>query len=70
LLSHRVHLHEALKTAATGVDGKGHPAILRTESRVADVDTSSATITLSDGQKFTGDLVIGADGVSVSSLIS
>lgn len=62
LLVHRAHLHEALKEKAHG-PGKGKPAILRTSSKVADIDPESATIVFEDGTAVQGDLIIGADGV-------
>ncbi|SPO06393.1 related to salicylate 1-monooxygenase [Cephalotrichum gorgonifer] len=63
-LSYRLHLHNELKRLALSPTGKGLPAILRTSCRVTNVETSSATITLEDGSEFSGDLVIGADGMS------
>lgn len=65
MLSHRVRLHEELKRLATSPGGEGTPATLRTSSRVAAVDVDTATVTLEDGTSFSGDLVLGADGVSV-----
>lgn len=62
-LSHRVHLHDALKQAAICEHGTGKPAILHTSSRVTNVDTERATITLEDGQTIKADVVLGADGV-------
>ncbi|KAM0208880.1 hypothetical protein ACHAPQ_009949 [Fusarium lateritium] len=62
-LVHRVRLHQELKRAATSPAGPGTPAELRTSSRVVDVDTSTATVFLEDGNQLQGDLVIGADGV-------
>ncbi|EEU34458.1 uncharacterized protein NECHADRAFT_44489 [Fusarium vanettenii 77-13-4] len=62
-LVHRVRLHEELKRRATSHDGPGEPAELRTCSRVVDVDPTSATVWLENGDKIQGDLVIGADGV-------
>lgn len=62
-LSHRVHLHDALKRAATSEDGIGKPAILYTSSRVTNVDTEKAIVTLKNGELIKADLVIGADGV-------
>jgi salicylate hydroxylase len=47
--------------------GDGVPARLETKSRVAKVDVENATITLENGKTFQGDVVIGADGVHVSS---
>ncbi|KAK4164599.1 hypothetical protein QBC43DRAFT_317837 [Cladorrhinum sp. PSN259] len=63
VLSHRIRLHEALMEAATAKEGEGPPAVLKTSSRIIDVDTENATVTLENGTQFTGDLVIGADGV-------
>lgn len=65
-LVHRVRLHQELKRLATSPEGPGIPAVLRTSSRVVDVDTETATVFLQDGGKVQGDLVIGADGVHVS----
>jgi 2-polyprenyl-6-methoxyphenol hydroxylase-like FAD-dependent oxidoreductase len=65
LLSHRVSLHDALKAAATGDGEGGRPCILKTSSRVSVVDPHAATVTLDDGSVFSGDLVLGADGVGV-----
>ncbi|KAL2135111.1 hypothetical protein VTI74DRAFT_9704 [Chaetomium olivicolor] len=64
MLSHRVQLHEELKQKATSTDGEGTPAVLRTSSTVVAVDPERCTVTLEDGSSFSGDLVIGADGVS------
>jgi hypothetical protein len=66
MLSHRVQLHEDLKRKATSPDGVGVPAVLNTSSIVKTVDPDTATVTLEDGTSFSGDLVLGADGVSVS----
>ncbi|KAL1865425.1 hypothetical protein VTK73DRAFT_5255 [Phialemonium thermophilum] len=63
-LCHRVALHSALQAAATQPDGPGMPAVLQMGSRVVDVDPTTATITLENGTRFSGDLVLGADGVS------
>ncbi|KAL1891090.1 hypothetical protein Sste5346_007916 [Sporothrix stenoceras] len=64
VLSHRVSLHNELKRVATSEEGKGTPAVLKVASRVASVDPEMATVTLEDGTIYTGDLVLGADGVS------
>jgi hypothetical protein len=40
--------------------------VLKTSSVVTAVDPNTATVTLEDGSSFSGDLVLGADGVSVS----
>jgi 2-polyprenyl-6-methoxyphenol hydroxylase-like FAD-dependent oxidoreductase len=65
VLSHRVKLHEELKRKALSSDDKGQPAVLKTSSIVTAVDPSTGTVTLEDGSCFSGDLVLGADGVSV-----
>ncbi|KAL4945232.1 hypothetical protein BDV06DRAFT_231397 [Aspergillus oleicola] len=62
LLVHRAHLHEGLKIAAQA-PGPGTPAVLHTSNKVIDIDPHSASITLENGDKVTGDLVLGADGV-------
>ncbi|KAL2847477.1 hypothetical protein BJY01DRAFT_234284 [Aspergillus pseudoustus] len=62
LLVHRAHLHEGLKVAAQA-PGQGLPAQLHTSSKVVDIDPHNATITLENGQVFSGDLILGADGV-------
>ncbi|KAF4462846.1 3-hydroxybenzoate 6-hydroxylase 1 [Fusarium albosuccineum] len=64
VLCHRVHLHEALKESATSQARQGTPVILATSSPVVDVDVASTTVTLADGSWFSGDLILGADGVS------
>ncbi|KAM0440607.1 hypothetical protein ACHAQK_005579 [Fusarium lateritium] len=64
VLSHRVRLHEELKRLATTSEGTGTPAILKTSSPVVGVDPATATVKLEDGTSVTGDLVLGADGVS------
>ena len=70
MLSHRVRLHEELKRLATATERAGTPAILKTSSPVIDVDPSTATVKFEDGTSVSGDLVLGADGVSVSQLKS
>ncbi|CAH0045303.1 unnamed protein product [Clonostachys solani] len=64
VLCHRVAIHEKLKEKATETAGPGLPVNLRLASPVINVDPSTATIFLADGSKHTGDLIIGADGVS------
>jgi 2-polyprenyl-6-methoxyphenol hydroxylase-like FAD-dependent oxidoreductase len=70
MLSHRVQLHEELKRKALSPEGDGTPAVLKTSSIVADVDPDTATVTLEDGSSFSGDVVLGADGVSVMGTLS
>ncbi|KAL4901216.1 hypothetical protein BDW74DRAFT_182072 [Aspergillus multicolor] len=62
LLSHRVDLHNALRAAA-GREVDGRKVEIRLASRVASVDAEAGVVTLEDGAVYTGDLVIGADGM-------
>lgn len=62
-LAHRVGLHSELKRLATTEDGPGKPAVLKTRSRVVDVNPLDGTVTLDGGEVVQGDVVIGADGV-------
>jgi len=60
-LCHRVDLHNTLKAAA---ENAGIEIFL--QSRVSQVDIRKSEITLVDGRKVTGDLILGADGTHVS----
>ncbi|KAF9698670.1 hypothetical protein EKO04_003267 [Ascochyta lentis] len=62
-LAHRVSLHSELKRLATTEDGPGTPAILKTRSRVSNVNTAEGSVTLENGEIVYGDVVVGADGV-------
>ncbi|KAJ5307276.1 FAD/NAD(P)-binding domain-containing protein [Penicillium atrosanguineum] len=62
LLTHRVDLHNTLRdTAAKGVGGRR--VDIRLSSRVVSVDAEAGQVTLEDGTVYTGDLIIGADGI-------
>ena len=63
MMAHRMRIHNALKDKALSTDGSSHPCELHLSSTVIDVDPDAATISLLDGTKVTGDVVIGADGV-------
>lgn len=65
-LSHRVNLHEKLKTVATGEEGVGTPAKLHTSSKIVSVDAEKGQVSLADGTTVTGDVILGADGIYVS----
>jgi salicylate hydroxylase len=56
-LIHRGDLHRVLldRALAVGVE-------VRTNSFVKEVDEATPSVTLANGQKFTPDLIIGADG--------
>lgn len=62
-LAHRVSLHSELKRMATSEEGEGVPAVLRTRSRVLDVDPAAGIVTLDGGETIQSDVVVGADGV-------
>lgn len=69
-LIHRIDLHATLKEMATSEEGEGKKVELVLQSRVVDVNVEESSITLQDGKVVKGDLVIGADGVHVSSFPS
>ncbi|KAB8241972.1 hypothetical protein BDV35DRAFT_384451 [Aspergillus flavus] len=62
LLTHRVDLHNALRTAATK-EVNGRKINLRLSSRVLSVDAEAGEVVLEDGTKYLADLVVGADGI-------
>jgi len=68
-LVHRVGLHDRLKKAASGKEGQGVPAVLRTASKVISVDVDAGMLTLENGSSVLADVVIGADGVYVRTWI-
>ncbi|KAJ0419056.1 FAD/NAD(P)-binding domain-containing protein [Aspergillus carlsbadensis] len=62
VLTHRVDLHSALRaTAAKVVDGR--KIRIQLAARVASVDAEAGEVLLEDGTKYTGDLIVGADGI-------
>lgn len=66
LLCHRASIHKILRVAATSTDGIGPPVKLHLTSGVSDVDVNTNVVRLENGSTFTGDFVVGADGVKVS----
>ncbi|GAB7344283.1 hypothetical protein MBLNU457_2156t2 [Dothideomycetes sp. NU457] len=63
LLVHRAHLHTALREKAISKEGKGRPCELKLASKVVSVDPLKAEVTLESGEKVSGDVLLGADGV-------
>lgn len=63
---HRVDLHNKLKSEATSTTRDGVPVTLHLACKVVDIDLQNASVTLDDGRKFDGDLLLGADGLHVS----
>lgn len=70
ILCRRIAIHNSLKNIATSPEGDGPSVKLHTNSRVADVDIESSTLTFEDGSRVSGDCIIGADGVKVISRVS
>ena len=63
MMVHRVNLHIALKELATATSGLGSPATLKTSSGVASVDANAGIVTCHNGEEYSADVIIGADGV-------
>lgn len=63
MVYHRVDLHDALYKAATAPDGPGRQAKVIPSSRVKYCDCESGVVTLENGKKFQGDLIVAADGI-------
>lgn len=61
-------MHSALWDKAISTDGPGKPCTLRLGSKVALVDPNGGEAILETGERVSGDLIIGADGVHVSVL--
>ncbi|KAL4867119.1 hypothetical protein BDV12DRAFT_186885 [Aspergillus spectabilis] len=69
LLTHRVDLHNTLRaTADQEVDGRRVTIWL--SSHVASVNAENGVATLENGNRFKGDLIIGADGIHSRTVIS
>ncbi|OGM44354.1 monooxygenase [Aspergillus bombycis] len=62
LLTHRVDLHNALRTIATN-EANGRKINIRLSSRVLSVDAEAGKVVLEDGTIYVADLVVGADGI-------
>ena len=59
----RQDVHGEIKRAALSSDGLGTAPHLELGAHVEHVDLSKKTVTLPDGRAFTGDVIIGADGI-------
>ncbi|KAJ5686708.1 hypothetical protein N7536_009327 [Penicillium majusculum] len=62
-LVHRAHLHTALWEKVVSTEGPGKPCILQLERKVASVDPDQSEVVLANGERVSGDLILGADGV-------
>ncbi|KFZ13040.1 hypothetical protein V501_03925 [Pseudogymnoascus sp. VKM F-4519 (FW-2642)] len=64
MLYHRQDLHDVLKNAATGADGKGPEVEILVNSRVVSCDCEKNSVELEDGKVMGGfDLIVAADGI-------
>ncbi|GAA5869814.1 hypothetical protein JCM8547_005850 [Rhodosporidiobolus lusitaniae] len=63
LLNHRVDLHSELKRLATREDGPGSPAVLKTGSKVVEVDPEQGLVMLENGEVLQADAIVAADGI-------
>lgn len=61
LTAHRAHLHDALARGLRKI--KPDAIVLGAKVATVDADGSRPTVVTVDGRRFTGDVVIGADGV-------
>ncbi|GIZ40483.1 hypothetical protein CKM354_000381800 [Cercospora kikuchii] len=64
VLTKRSHLHKELHRLATSPDLTGKPAQVIEGVRVVEVDTSNGTVHSADGNAYTADFIIGADGIN------
>lgn len=64
---HRQDMHKTLLETACGERGEGPPAQLFVNHKAAEIDAEAGTITFENGKTITVDLIVGADGVRVSS---
>ncbi|CAI7596189.1 unnamed protein product [Penicillium glandicola] len=59
----RSRLHKALMDAAKAPSGAGQPVEIFLNTRVISAQGDTGVVVVEDGRSFTGDLVIGADGL-------
>ncbi|KAF2102840.1 FAD/NAD(P)-binding domain-containing protein, partial [Rhizodiscina lignyota] len=63
VFSHRVDLHDALKSKALASDGEGTPVELVPGASVVSYDPEMGSVTTEDGTVYTADLIVAADGL-------
>lgn len=63
---HRQDMHKTLLQTACGEQGEGPPAHLFVNHKAAEIDVDTGRITFENGKTVIVDLIIGADGVRVS----
>lgn len=59
-------MHTALWEKLVSTEGPGEPCTLQLERKVASVDPDESEVVLANGERVSGDLILGADGVHVS----
>lgn len=64
VLTKRSHLHQELHRLATSPGLPGKPAQVIEGVRVVEVDTSNGTVRSTEGEAYTADFIIGADGIN------
>ncbi|KAF7329309.1 FAD/NAD(P)-binding domain-containing protein [Mycena kentingensis (nom. inval.)] len=64
IFTRRSRLHAELHTLATAPKRAGKPARIIENVKIASVDVNKGIITTDTGEVYTGDLIIGADGIN------
>jgi len=64
IFTRRSRLHAELHSLATGDRRPGKPARIIEEVKITAVDVDQGIITTEDGDTYSGDLIIGADGIN------
>lgn len=63
---HRVDMHEMLYNTAISEDGEGTPCSVVVDHIARSVDYERGTVTFENGVTIEADLIVGADGIRVS----
>ncbi|KAJ7465095.1 hypothetical protein FB451DRAFT_1402811 [Mycena latifolia] len=64
IFTRRSRLHAELHRLATGDHRPGKPARIFEEVTISTVDVAEGTVTTASGETYSGDLIIGADGIN------
>lgn len=67
LMFHRQDLHRTLLETAIGEEGQGTPCQLFVNHRVSEIDAETGHVKFLNGQEIDADLIVGSDGIRVSS---
>lgn len=60
---HRARLHQALIDAAVSTEAPGTPATVVLGARIESLDPEQGVVVSTDGRRYDGDVVVGADGI-------